>query len=498
MSVDWRQWLRGHFPDYTTAGFAPRHVRLWDWLSGLRRGNAQPAHIAIWPRGGAKSTSAELGCGLVCERRTRRFVLYVSGTQEQADKHVGAIAAVLERRRIERALNVYGYSKGWRRQEVRAANGFSCAGFGLDVGARGVKLDDARPDLIIFDDIDARHDSRETTRKKTETITQTILPAGAPDAAVLFLQNVIQKDSIAAQLADGRADFLLDRYPVTVEPAVRNLSYQREEQPDGTMRYVVTGGEPTWDGQNLTVVQKQLNDWGRRSFEREAQHKVNEAEHGLWNAARDIEPFRVTETPQLFLCGVGLDPSASSTGDEAGIVSAGVARVRGRLHGYVFADHSLQGSPSKWATAAVAAYNGLPLCTRVLVAEQNQGGEMITTTIQTVDKAPPVELIPVHDGKEVRAEPVQKLYEEGRVHHVGFFPVLEGELTGWEKGSPSPNRLDALVQILTRLMLGEIPEYDYQTPRGNRPTSGGRPDNSEDDQVESGARRFRGGRRRAW
>lgn len=59
--------------------------------------------------------------------------------------------------------------------------------------------------------------------------------------AVLFLQNVIHRDSIAAQLAAGRADFLLDRYPVTIEPAVQGLQYVRQAQTDGTVRYVVTG-----------------------------------------------------------------------------------------------------------------------------------------------------------------------------------------------------------------------------------------------------------------
>jgi hypothetical protein len=451
--TDWHAWLGQHFAAYTTAPFAERHIALWEWLTALAPGVSTPAHIALWPRGGAKSMSAELGCGWVCERNTRRLVLYVSSIQDQADKHVQAVAAILEQLGIKRALNVYGHSKGWRRQELRTSNNFNCAAFGLDAGTRGVKLDDARPDLIVFDDVDARHDSSGSVQKKIETITQTIIPAGSSDCAVLFLQNVIHRNSIAAQLADGRADFLLDRYPVTIEPAVRGLCYERRILPDGTVRYVVTGGTPTWDGQNLAVAQKQMNDWGRRAFLREAQHEVQEAEHGLWRMERDIEPFRVTEMPQLMLCGVGVDPTCTTTGDEAGIVCAGIAWVNNVVHAYVFADRSLHGSPSTWAREAVAAYHALPHGSRVLVAEKNQGGEMVTTTIQTVPGAPQVELIPVHEGKTARAGPVQKLYEEGRVHHVGFFPQLELELTSWEQGDPSPNRMDALVEILTRLAL---------------------------------------------
>jgi hypothetical protein len=472
ISDDWRAWLAAHFASYAYAPFAPRHERLWDWLTRLKLGEPRPAHITIWPRGGAKSTSAELGCGWVCERNSRRFALYVCGTQDQADKHIGVIATVLEKLGVERALNMYGYSKGWRRQEVRAANGFNAAGFGLDAASRGVKLDEVRPDLVIFDDVDDRHDSPETTRKKIESITQTIIPAGSPDCAVLFIQNMVHAHSVAAQLVDGRAEFLLDREPVSIQPAVEHLEYERREV-DGRIRYFITAGSPTWEGQNLAVCESQMNKWGRRSFLREAQHNVSEAEHGLWLAERDIEPFRVTELPpRLMLCGVGVDPTCSAEGDEAGIISAAVAyleheeqqgiKIR-RLHGYVFADESLQGSPSKWATAAVTAYNRLPPGSRVLIAEKNQGGEMVETTIKTVPGAPDVELIAVHEGKAARAEPVQKLYEEGFVHHVGYLPRLEAELTGWEPGDPSPNRLDALVEILTRLMLGTIPEYEYKS-----------------------------------
>lgn len=262
------------FASYVQAGFAPRHIALWDWFAGLEYGQSAPPFIAIWPRGGAKSTSVELGCAYTQQRGSRRFVLYVSGTQAQANGHVQSIATLLERLEVTRALNVYGASKGWRQQELRTADGFNVRAFGLDAGARGVKIDDVRPDLIVFDDVDERHDSPLVVQKKIETITQTILPAGSDDAAVLFVQNRIHAGSVASHLADGTASFLLDRMPVSEDPAVRGLELATETTADGGTRYRVVGGTPTWAGQNLAVVERQINTWGREAFMREAQHEV--------------------------------------------------------------------------------------------------------------------------------------------------------------------------------------------------------------------------------
>ena len=86
---------------------------------------------------------------------------------------------------------------------------------------------------------------------------------------------------------------------------------------------------------------------------------------------------------------------------------------------------------------------------------------MVEVTIKTIDNAPPVKLLHASRGKQTRAEPVHKLAEEGRIHHVGTFDALEDELCGWKPGDPSPNRLDAYVWAATELMLG-----GKQPPKG--------------------------------
>jgi hypothetical protein len=449
--LPWREWLARYFPHVTTAPMAARHIEQWEWFESLTPGSAPRPRVAPWPRGGGKSSTGELGCVRVGAKLSRRFVLFVAETQPQADQRVQAVATLFERMGVGRALGKYGSSKGWRRDQLRTENGFSVAGIGLDTASRGVKLDEFRPDLQIYDDIDGRHDTEATIQKKIQTITTSLLPAGSSDCAVLFLQNLIHKGSIVEQLVDGTAPFLHTREASVPEPALRGLEVDWREQPDGTRRFVITAGEPTWAGQNLTVCERQINDWGLSAFRREAQQEVDEEEGGLWSRAM-IDATRVVSFPPLTRIVVAVDPNASEGGDAAGIVAAGSALVDGVLHGYLLEDATTEGGPAKWAAQSVALYNRLKA--DKIVAEANNGGDMVAVTIGTEPGAPPVKLLHASRGKLTRAEPVQKLYEDGRVHHVGFFPDLERELCTYKPPMPSPNRMDAAVWCLTELMLG--------------------------------------------
>jgi hypothetical protein len=207
-------------------------------------------------------------------------VLYVSATQQQADDHVANIASLLESSGVERhypalaerSVGKYGSSRGWRRNRLRTAAGFTVDALGLDTAARGVKLDEARPDMIVLDDIDDATDSQETTRKKIISITQKLLPAGSVDAATLAVQNLVHHEGVFARLAgvaSEPADFLADRIVSGPHPALRGFAV---EQGAGN-RWLITAGEPTWDGQSRAICQKQVDDWGIRAFRAEAQHE---------------------------------------------------------------------------------------------------------------------------------------------------------------------------------------------------------------------------------
>lgn len=154
---------------------------------------------------------------------------------------------------------------------------------------------------------------------------------------------------------------------------------------------------------------------------------------------------------------VAIDPavSVSETSDETGVVVAG---IDGQGRGFVLEDLSGKYAPTEWASIAVEAYRRWEADR--IVAESNQGGAMVETTIRVVSPTAAVTLVRASRGKVARAEPISALYEQGKVAHVGNFPALEDQLCSFEPGSAkSPDRLDALVWALTELML-EADRFD--------------------------------------
>lgn len=174
---------------------------------------------------------------------------------------------------------------------------------------------------------------------------------------------------------------------------------------------------------------------------------MEDAPGALWKRAW-IDAGRVLAAPELRRIVVGVDPSASAAGDACGIVAVGEAGE----HLYPLEDATLQGSPEAWARAVVTLYHKLKA--DAIIAEANQGGEMVTAVLAQVERNLPVRLVHATRGKAVRAEPVSALYEQGRVHHVGNLVELENELCQWEPtgSGASPNRLDALVWACTELL----------------------------------------------
>jgi phage terminase large subunit-like protein len=152
---------------------------------------------------------------------------------------------------------------------------------------------------------------------------------------------------------------------------------------------------------------------------------------------------------------VAVDPSGSAGGDACGIVVVGKGQDG---HGYVLDDRTIQGSPSVWAREAVATYQRWKADR--IVAESNFGGEMVASTIETVDGAPFVTLVHASRGKLVRAEPIAALTEHGRFHMAGVYPALEDELVTYDGTGASPNRLDAMVFAATELDIHTQPERD--------------------------------------
>ena len=175
---------------------------------------------------------------------------------------------------------------------------------------------------------------------------------------------------------------------------------------------------------------------------------LEDAEGALWT--RDtLEKYRVTKAPELTKIFVAVDPKAESSADsEAGIVVVGLGTDK---HGYLLDDNSINSTPEGWAKQAVSAYHRHKA--NAIVAEVNQGGDMVVTTIHSVEKSIPVNKVRATRGKYTRAEPVSSLYSQGKIHHVGMFGLLEDQLCSWVPGEKSPDRLDALVWGFTELMV---------------------------------------------
>jgi phage terminase large subunit-like protein len=180
---------------------------------------------------------------------------------------------------------------------------------------------------------------------------------------------------------------------------------------------------------------------------------IEDRPDALWSRAL-IEACRVTEPPPLSKIVVAIDPPGTSRkgADACGIVAVGRAES-GWF--YVLEDASAAGlSPSAWASKAVALYRRLNA--NNIVAEVNMGGEMVRAVLREVDHTVPLKEVHATRGKYLRAEPVAALYEQGKVKHVGCFPLLEDEMCdfgveGLSSGR-SPDRLDAMVWGITSLM----------------------------------------------
>jgi phage terminase large subunit-like protein len=199
---------------------------------------------------------------------------------------------------------------------------------------------------------------------------------------------------------------------------------------------------------------------------------VDEAEDALWTPAM-IEAGRVAEAPPLDRIVVAIDPPVTGHGgsDACGIVVAG-AITRGPVQewrAFVLEDASVEGaSPAQWAEAAIRAMDRWGA--ERLVAEVNQGGDLVEQVIRQVDPLVALRKVHASRGKVVRAEPVAALYEQGRVHHLRGLGRLEDQMCamtarGFE-GRGSPDRVDALVWALTDLIVEASARWRAPRVRG--------------------------------
>ncbi len=176
---------------------------------------------------------------------------------------------------------------------------------------------------------------------------------------------------------------------------------------------------------------------------------LDESEGALWNYSNlDETRIKKEEVPEMQKIVVGIDPAVTSgdDSDETGMIVCGKG-VDGRY--YVLDDLSLRDTPDGWMRKAVGAY--YKYNANVIIAETNNGGDLVQSLLRTIDKGVPYRKVHASRGKLTRAEPIAALYEQKKVSHCGIFAKLEEQLCFYTGDDKSPDRLDALVWALTEL-----------------------------------------------
>ncbi len=458
LEKDWRLWLPELFPAHVSRGFGPHHDEYWDWLWAIESDSDPAPFLGIWSRGGGKSTGAELGSAAIGVRDKRPYLVYVRDTQQRADDSVSNVGKLLESEGVRRrypeharpSVGIHGRSDGWRRNRLRTEGGFTIDALGLDTAARGVKVEADRPGVIVFDDIDGRHDSQQATEKKIATITDSLLPAGTDNAAVLGIQNLIIPNGVFSRLADGRADFLSGRIVSGPHPALEGLVTELRAWPDGRPRYVIIGGVPTWQGQDLAACQRLLDRIGLTAFLRECQHVVEDAPGGMYDHV-EFRRCSWAGIPWAALerVAVWVDPAVTNTdrSDSHGIQADGLAS-----DGTIYRIYSWEGRTSPQDVLKRAILKAVELGADSVGVETDQGGdvwrsaydeaarELVEEGLVSERDVPAFDSAKAgagHGSKTHRGGLMLADYERGRfVHVVGTHQTLERALKRFPRTKP--------------------------------------------------------------
>jgi hypothetical protein len=378
----------------------------------------------------------------------RQYVWYVSGTQHLADQHVDSISIMLESSHFEfyfpvftrRQLSKYGHARGWRRNRLRTAGGYTVDAIGLDVSIRGMKIEEQRPDLIILDDIDTPFSSEQAVDALISKLTGSIIPAGSSDLAILCIQNLVDRNGFFGRLANGKADYLHDHIMSGPFPAVEGLAVERQ---DG--RYAITGGRATWEGQSLEICERQINDWGLTAFLAEAQHEIRDT-----GSLFDGITFRhAVQAPDFVRVIVVVDP-ATTTGPDSdchGIACLGLAD-----NDEIWIIDAIERIMTPRASMELAIRMAHTHGAREVHVETNNGGmtwsylfDRIVEDLGIQDYAPVFKEIKSSSGKMERANLLLAEYERDKVvHATGKHELVEAGLRRFPVSRPL-DLVDAIV-----------------------------------------------------
>jgi len=268
--------------------FASYHLEALAWWASIEPGVAPDPLVAAWPRGAGKSSLTAACLALAICVKLRPFMLWLSDIEDQVADKVTSVGTLLQAKRLKLAFPqatarwvdpATGMQVDWRKGRIRTGNGCTLDAAGMDKALRGRLVLFDRPGLIVVDDYEDTTDTAYMRNKRQTQLTASILPMGAPDAAVLMLENLMHPDSLQSQLVDGRADWLQGRRVSGPWPQIRDMETEIETMEDGSTRVVIAGGTPTWpEGRGIEVSESQIRRMGAASFRSEHNHEAVEAE----------------------------------------------------------------------------------------------------------------------------------------------------------------------------------------------------------------------------
>ena len=435
-------------PRVSPALVAPHHLAaICNLATRIDRGERVRACVSVPPQHG-KTTTILHGFAWLLRRHPRWTLAYA--TYQLAQSY----SKSREARDVAHAAAVPLHAAMQNLGEWRTAEGGGCLFTSVDgpltgQGARAVVIDDPYKDSS-----EARSAAtRERVREWVKAVALTRLPE---DGSLVVVHTRWYEDDLIGEIERG---ILGERYEVINLPFLATDDGRPARAPytDGTRvllprQRTSRGDEIGWTVEGARRRLVELQDKADALAQGIPRKR---SEGALW---RDewITRARVAKAPDLRRVVVGIDPAVTSSeaSDETGIVVAGIG-YDGR--GYVLDDLSGRYSPAEWAARAIAAYR-THRADRI-VAEVNNGGEMVVHTIRTTLPNAPVITVHASRGKAIRAEPVAALYEQARVSHVGTLATLEDQLVTWDPATSqrSPDRLDALVWALTDLLVDAPP-----------------------------------------